>query len=479
MKKLSFILIVLYAFTTGCTKEITDLNTNTKATLVAPSAAVFLYGQKKFEDYYTSTSVSSAPFRVLAQTWTENTYVYEAQYNFAAYQANSGWFTNWYTGVISNLDQAKTLFPNDVKDPNILRNDVAIADLMEVYAYYFMVNTYGNVPYNKLSTTNPFPAYSDAKTVYYDLLTRVDTCIAALNTASTAMGSSDQIYAGNVTQWKKFAATLKLKMAMLIADIDPTTASKKVGEAITTGIFTSSADNPVFNYDASTTGNTNPIWQALVNSGRHDFVPANLLVNTMVGWSDPRVPLYFTKDPNGLYTGGVPGAGNGYGIFSDFTPTIQSKTYPGDILDYVETEFLLAEAAERSFPVSGTAATHYNNAVTASVQFWGGSATSAATYLATPSVAYATATGTWRQKIGYQKWIAFYNRNWDSWTEIRRLGYPNLDVVNPPVAAQGKLPLRLTYPNNEQVSNSVNWAAAVQALPGGKDVVSAKLFWMQ
>ena len=88
-------------------------------------------------------------------------------------------------------------------------------------------------------------------------------------------------------------------------------------------------------------------------------------------------------------------------------------------------------------------------------------------------------TGTWRQKIGYQKWLAFANSNWDSWTEIRRLGYPDLDVVSPPIGANGNLPLRLTYPSAEQTSNPTNWAAAVKALPGGQDVVSAKLFWQQ
>jgi hypothetical protein len=38
-------------------------------------------------------------------------------------------------------------------------------------------------------------------------------------------------------------------------------------------------------------------------------------------------------------------------------------------------------------------------------------------------------------------------------------------------------PLRLYYPINEVSSNPINWAAATKNLPGGRDVVSAKLFW--
>src|SRR5581483_1512533 len=126
-----------------------------------------------------------------------------------------------------------------------------------------------------------------------------------------------------------------------------------------------------------------------------------------------------TKDPNGGYSGGIAGAGNAYGIYSDFSAAWLAPTYPADLLDYAETEFLLAEAVERGIAVGGTAETHYNNAVKASINFWGGTDAAAATYLAQPAVAYTTAAGTWQQKIGYQKWLALANRNWDSWTEIR------------------------------------------------------------
>lgn len=201
----------------------------------------------------------------------------------------------------------------------------------------------------------------------------------------------------------------------------------------------------------------------------------------MTGWNDPRVPFYFQDYPkgSGKYVGGIPGAPNSYGKYSDLGTQLYDPTLPGDILDYPEVEFYLAEAAERGFISGGsaTAAIHYNNAVTASIEFWGGSASDAATYLAQPSVAYATAAGPWQQKIGYQEWIGFYNRNWDSWTCIRRLGYPDINVVNPSTVPASTFPLRFYYPPNEQTSNSVNWAAAVAKIPGGKDVVTAKLFF--
>ena len=491
MKKIIIMLCSFYMLLSSCTKDITSFNTNTKVASNVPSLTLFTMGEKSLVDYYTSTSVSIAPFRILSQEWTENTYVYEAQYNFSAYNANAGWWNRLYTstatstgvfissGVLSNLQTAKSKFSSDVLDPVAARNDAIIADLLEVYTFNLLVNTYGNIPYSQaLNPSIAFPKYDDAKTVYTDLLFRLDTCIAGLNTSGASFGSADQIYKGNVTSWLKFAASLKLKMALVLADVDAATASKKVLEAVNTGVFASNSDNASMTYDASAPGNSNPVWNALVYSGRHDFLPSNLLVDTMVSLNDPRVPLYFTQDPNNKYSGGVPGGGNGYGLFSDFSNLIQGQTYPGLILDYVQSEFLLAEAVERGIAVGGTAQSHYNNAITASILFYGGSAADAATYLAQPTVDYTKASGNWQQKLGLQKWIANYNNNWDSWTDIRRLGYPNLDVINPPIGAKGNMPLRFTYPSNESGSNATNWAAAVASLPGGKDVVSAKLFWM-
>jgi len=69
------------------------------------------------------------------------------------------------------------------------------------------------------------------------------------------------------------------------------------------------------------------------------------------------------------------------------------------------------------------------------------------------------------------------NRGWDAWTDIRRLGQPNIDVVSPPIGAISPLPKRFYYPLKEQTANPANWAAAAKTINGG-DVVTSKLFWM-
>lgn len=166
---------------------------------------------------------SSAPFRVLSQEWTENAYTYEANYVLSYYNSPNGFWNNLYVNTIHNLNLAKQAFPkNFLGAPVTLRNDLIITDILEIYAYDLLIATYGDIPYSQSESDSiPFAKYDDAKTVCLDLLMRLDTCIAGLNTSEGSMGSADQIYGGDPAKWLKFAATLKLKIGMLLADADP------------------------------------------------------------------------------------------------------------------------------------------------------------------------------------------------------------------------------------------------------------------
>jgi hypothetical protein len=133
---------------------------------------------------------------------------------------------------------------------------------------------------------------------------------------------------------------------------------------------------------------------------------------------------------------------------------------------------MLAEAAARGYAVGGTPESHYNAGVTASILEWGGTAAEATAYLAQPTVAYTTAPGTYKEKIGYQYWVALYNQPVEAWTQWRRLDYPKLTA---PAAAMSGIPVRLTYPVVEQNINGANYAEAATAVGGDK--VETKLFW--
>jgi hypothetical protein len=467
MKKISFIMLPLMLLL-SCRKNIDNIDPKNPST--APASALFTNAQRTLTNTITSSNVNLNIFRLISQYWTETTYTDESNYDLNTRNIPQNLWNTMYRDVLRDFEESKRLVRDQELDTAARRNDVAIADIMEVYSWYYLVTTFGNIPYSQaLDINTTAPKYDDQHTVFMDLLRRINEDIASLNTSSSSFGSADVIYGGDVAQWKLFANSFKLKMAMTIADSDPAISKSNAESAVASGVFTSNADNAVFTYLTSPP-NTNPVWVDLVQSGRKDFVVTTTIVNRLTALNDPRIPAFFTNNAAGGYSGGVPGASNNYATFSKPGTRITAANAPATLLSYAEVEFFLAEAAQRGYNVGGTAVEHYNNAVTASILEWGGTQAQAVAYLAQPGVAYDPVN--WKQSIGEQKWIALYNRGWDAWIEQRRLDYPPLVA---PATALSAYPLRFTYPVTEQNLNRVNYEQASAAIGG--DVVTTKLFW--
>ena len=472
MKNIFAIFLAILLFS-SCSK-LPDLNTNIKDPTKVPGESLFNGAMKRLSDQMTTPNVNSNNYRMFVQHWTETTYTDEANYDIVTRPIPGNFWNTLYRDVLMNFKETKKVLNNDGNlpgdDPAVLTNKLAIAEVMTCYTYSVLVETFGNVPYTQaLDQAILLPVYDDGFTIYSDLIARLNKAIAAMNTSQGSFGGYDNLYGGDVAKWYKFANSLRLRMGLLLSDIDGPLA-KTTAEASAPNVIASNSDNALYTY-LPDQPNNNPVNENLVNSGRNDFVASNPLVDDMNALNDPRLPLFFTMVGE-AYVGGVYGASNDYTKFSHVSPTITEATFPANFFDYAETEFLLAEAVERGFNVGGTAADHYNKAVTASIVAWGGTAGEASTYLAQTAVAYSSATGTWQQKIGTQKWIALYNRGFEGWTAWRMLDFPAL--VAPPTA-DSDIPVRLTYPTTEQTLNGVNRAAAASAIGG--DVVSTKLFW--
>src|ERR1700742_3350407 len=136
MKRISItsLAIATAVLLTNCTKDISNtLNHNPKQASVGIAPALFLSGELNLMiNVVNSTNVGAAPFRVLSQEWAENAYVYESNYNFAAYNAPGGYFANLYVTAIHQLDLAKQNWPtNFLGTPGQLRNNIIIADILE------------------------------------------------------------------------------------------------------------------------------------------------------------------------------------------------------------------------------------------------------------------------------------------------------------------------------------------------------------
>jgi hypothetical protein len=476
MKNKYFILLVLIALFAACTDKFEEFNTDVKNPAVVAGEPLFSNAQKDMVDQISSTNVNENDWKLYAQYWTETTYTDEANYDVVNRTVPDYQFRAYYRGFLRDFQEATKIITATAATSATgeveKANKLAIIELNVCYAYQELVDIFGDIPYSQaLDVNNIAPAYDKAADIYADLINRVIAATAALDPSQGSFGGADIIYGGDVASWIKFGNSLKIKLGITIADANASLAASTIASGVA-GAFASEDDDALVHY-FSASPNYNPIYDDLVASGRNDFVPANTIVDIMNTLSDPRRSVYFAPMDDGSYLGGPYGYTSPYANYSHLSAWIHDPTFPGIVMTYDEIQFYLAEAAARGMAVPETAETYYNNAITAAFTYWG-IPDSAAAYLAKPEVAWATATGDWRQKIGTQAWLAFYTRGLVGYTEWRRLDYPIFNLPET-ITAYNEIPVRFTYPVNEQTLNKINYEAASQNIGG--DLPTTRLFW--
>ncbi|MFV0177248.1 SusD/RagB family nutrient-binding outer membrane lipoprotein [Empedobacter falsenii] len=421
-----------------------------------------------------SINVNSNIFRLVAQYWNETVYTQESNYDLDGRSISDGLWNLLMTDVIFDLNQAKNYVKNDLTiDEKTKANQNAVIEILQIQAWQVLVDTFGNIPYSEAlqGTSNPNPKYDDAKTIYGDLIKRLDVSLASIDVSSPGMGENDIVYADDMSKWKKMGGSLLLKLSLQVSDVDAALAKSTAEKAIAYGVIDSSDNDFKIAYSGSLPY-VNPLWIDLVQGGRTDFVAANTIVDYMNNLEDPRRPIYFRQNlGDGVYKGGIYGSASPYGTHTQPGDILHQRALPGILLNSSEVNFYLAEAVERGL-ITGNAADYYNQGIEDSFVQWGLTKEQAAAYIAKTNVSYATATGTWKEKIGLQSWLANYNKGFEAWTNFRRLDAPKLNVAQ---LTGRDVPNRYTYPARERNLNGANNSAAAAAIGGDK--LDTKLFW--
>lgn len=528
MKKISLIILIL-GCVLSCDDRFEEMNRPKKDAAAVTGETLFANGVRNMFDMVINTDVNVNVFRLYAQYWAQTTYPDESQYNMVGREIPDNFWEVAYRDVLKDLDEAEVVI-EDTWDPNVLpettkNNRIAIIDICKVYTYSVLVDAFGAVPFkDALNDEILIPSYDTGEDVYSGIIEMLDAAIATLDEDAEGFSSTqDLIYAGDITEWKKFANSLKLKLAITISDVNSGKATTMITQALEGGIFESNEDNAAIEYQDAPPS-TNPVWEDLVQSGRADYVIANTIVDRMQSLYDPRLLIYAagmdfeyplnktTKEKRDstiteggnfilyypasdsivhkatpftvfvadsakavqLFVGGEYGTANTYSANSHVGDLFHEPALEGLILDYSEVQFLLAEAAERGFTTPGTAEDYYNQGITASMEYWGVDQERIDDYLAQPAVAYASAAGDWKQKIGTQSWIALYNRGFEGWTVWRRLDFTGFNV--PDGLTADEIPNRMIFPIEEATLNPSNLNAAI-GLIGGSNDVQTKVFW--
>jgi hypothetical protein len=467
MKKLLFAAAAALAIT-SCTGDLSDLNKNGKAPESVPSGALFANAVMGYYDFDAVQNVNLNNLRLWSQHWTQTTYVDESNFQLNERDVNGSTFVRMYVTVIRDCEEARTAVMNGPESAAAKAASVAAIEVMEVMAYQYLVDLFGDVPYSEALSETNVPKYDAGSAIYADLLARLDAATADLSGSNT-FGSSDIIYGGDAAAWKKAANSLMLRMAVRMIGYDAAAAKSWGEKAIAGGVFTSSADDMRLYY-SSAPPHTHPMWETLVQSGRTDYVASATLGDALNSLEDPRRGAFFKNLDS---VGGVTGAPHGFQVnyydYSQPGTALEDPTWSHAAISYVEVEFLMAHAAVAGWAGASDAATHYENGIRASMEEWGGSSADADAYMMNPLVAFNSATAA--TQIGVQKWIAMYSNAFEAYAAVRMYDLP----MQTAALAGTVTPNRYSYPLDEYSLNTTNVNAAA-ANYGGDDTF-AKVFW--
>jgi hypothetical protein len=146
---------------------------------------------------------------------------------FALANYDDGWTTAYYNQVASWLNAANTAITvaADKKAAGQSRpvdeNLVQVARIWRAYLMSEMSDNFGPIPVSAFQGTNP--DFSDVKTVYAYVLTELKEASAKLDLTMTnplGLDKQDPAYGYNYTKWKKYANSLRMRLAMRLSEVD-------------------------------------------------------------------------------------------------------------------------------------------------------------------------------------------------------------------------------------------------------------------
>ncbi|RDC57835.1 SusD/RagB family nutrient-binding outer membrane lipoprotein [Pedobacter chinensis] len=472
-KNIIYTFILSSLLLASCGKELDKVNINPNATENAQPDYLLTAAIKNTTDAYWGTTNNMNSSLLFAQHWAKVQYTEEDRFIYSNSSFTALWST-LYSQSITGFNKIIEI-GNNTDNPNYK----GVALTLRSWSFLLLTDAYGDIPYSQAGKLNEFitPAYDKQKDVYFGLLEDLKAAKTALDPAGKAI-AGDNIYNGNITKWKKFANSLRLRIALRIADREPAKAKQVLDEIKSDGDLYISDNTEIAQLIYQISPQQNPVSAQF--DTRDDYRISKTIVDKLFSLNDPRLPVYASKTQTATpeeYVGLPNGLTNSEASNLGFAKTSKPGTYflaaqsPAVIFSYAELLFDRAEAAARGLTTED-AADLYQQGITASLKQFGISDTQIATYLTQASVQYNASN--YKKSIGEQKWIALFGQGLEAWTERRRLDYPQLTAsVN--TVLNGQIPVRFIYPGTEQSLNGQSYKNAVASQ--GADLLTTRLWF--
>lgn len=473
-----------------------------------------------YNDYQVTTNLTHD---IYAGYWGNNVSGFVNQ--APTYSYSDGWSANRWKHFYD--DRSTSEYSQLVKTFHFCNKEYYHTAFYITRIYYafllsMQTDTYGDIPvaYYVKGAMPPEEnvTYTAQKDVYGILFQLLDQAITKLRpenipaTSQYTLGDNDKCYNGDVDKWRRFANTLRLRLALRVSNVDPALAKTQAEAALKdgAGLMQSQEDNmkqtPKRQYISggneniyallfSWTGNavmTKEMELAYKNQALKEGVSvdgaSSFNSSSEDCYLDPRCEiLWFRPTPfdsltasplpienlkrdfNGVMNGETNVGGSYLNRYSAnrciLSSDAMNKNYWWNLvreivwMGYSESLFLKAEAALR-WPslVSETAQDLYLKGIKASMDYYQIDAAKANDYINHLNGVKAFAGGSKEEQLEQiitQKWIAVFPNGNEGWAEVRRTDYPryllapvNGNNSNGEVAS-GKLIKRINYPNSE------------------------------
>ncbi|MFK7949478.1 MAG: SusD/RagB family nutrient-binding outer membrane lipoprotein [Saprospiraceae bacterium] len=474
MKKIIYI-VTATLIMVSCTNNFTDINTNPNSPVdVEPG---LLLRNVLWESAEKLSFEGTAAGGLLAQQFTLIDFNLFDRHDLTGVQFGGNPWPTLYTLLRDNeiiLEKAQTT-------PSLAHYE-GVALVLKTYLAGITTDVFGDVPYSeaaagKSGITQPkFDLQEDIYKGENGLIANLDKAITALQDVNpNAVLEGDIIFNGDYSAWIKFANSLKIKYLMRMSDVENVNTQLQAiydsGNYIAT-----SEENAIFNF---TTSQPNNFRWATARAGDFQvFVMSLTMDEVLTNLNDPRVVTMFrptANDPN-IYAGTLNGPNTAV------TPVIAGDfSFAGEIfrencgdldanfMTAFETNFLLAEAAERGF-ITANAQDLYETAVQQAFDFW--LTTMPTDYLTTGDAAYGNIDKL--EQIATQKWIANLSNGYESWIDWKRTGFPTLKTISASLN-NDLIPVRMPYPATEQALNTANYNVTAEA--ANDNSINSRVWW--
>lgn len=400
--------------------------------------------------------------------------------------------TSYYTETLRNLEgiiklntDEETKNESYVVQLGSAANQIAACRTLRALFYMSLTDAQGMIAYSealKGDDANFTPKYDSQESIYTDLDKELTEAYAQFDASSSLDKNFDILYAGNISNWKKLNASIRMMMAIKLSDVAPGVGKERFAKAYADGGMTDNDEMLVYKY-LQETANQNPMYDNMVVSGRKDYAPSKTILDQLLAYNDPRIHAYAVPNSLGEYKGvpfGLIQADvTNYKDCAAFAERYYQQNSPVVVISPSHILLIEAEAAVRGW-INADPAELYKAGITASFAQYDdidelkNPEEAAETYCAQADIKFEGTDAQKIEKIAMQRWLANFMQNgFEAWSDWRRLNVPKLKVG--PNALVDHIPYRMTYSAPDYNTNMDNYNAAVAEQ--GPDNIETRVWW--